>query len=111
MRQHRILGQMHMHQAVVQMCGIADMQVVLDHVQRRAGAQFDQVAVVPGQVVLAGHADEDQMQRRLDLRAFLYAHQHAFVGKCGIEARKDLIAAFETAAEQLLRLVACGQRR
>lgn len=92
------------------MRGIADMQVMLDHVQRSAGTQFDQVAVMPGQVVLAGYADKDQLQRNIDLRTFLHAHQHAFVGKRGIDAGEDFIAAFETATEQLLRVIAGSQR-
>ncbi len=68
------------------------------------------MAVMPRQILLAGHAGEHQMQRQRDLRAGLHAHQHAFVGKRSIQARKDLIAAVEAAAQQLLRLVACSQR-
>jgi hypothetical protein len=63
MRKHGILGQVDVHQGVVQMRGIAGMQVMLDHAQRSTGTQFDQVAVVPGQVGVAGRADEDQLQR------------------------------------------------
>ncbi len=98
-RQRCALCQMHVHHAVLQMGGVADMQVMLDYLQRSAGTQFDQMAVMPRQILLAGHADEHQMQWQLDLRAGMHAHQHAFVGKRGIQARKDLVAAVEAAAQ------------
>lgn len=93
---------------------IAHMQVVLDYAERGVGTQFDQMAVVPGQVMLAGNADEHQLQRQRHLDARVHAHQRAFVGQRGIQTREDFIDALEAAAKQLLRrriASQCGRQR
>ncbi len=107
--EHRIAGDVGVQYRVVQMRRITDAEAVLDHAQAGAGTQFDQVAVVPGQIGVAGHAGEYQLQRHLDLHAIVHAQHHAFIGEGGVEAGEYFIAALVAAAEEAHGVLASGQ--
>lgn len=107
--EHGIAGYMGVQHGVVQVRRIADAEAVLDHAQAGAGTQFDQVAVVPGQVGIAGDAGEHQLQRRFHLHAFVHAQHHAFIGQRGIQASEDLFAALVAAAKETHGVFAGGQ--
>ncbi len=69
---------------------------------------------MPGQVGLARHTGEYQLQRRFDLHAFVNAQHHAFIGQCGVEAGEDLLAALVAAAKETHGVFAgsqCGRQR
>ena len=101
-----------MGQCVVQMRGRAGIKLVLDDRQRCAVAQFDQVAQVPGAVAAVLGADKYQVQRRGDGNALFDAQHRAFVGQCGVDPGKHLVAALEAAAEEPCGLVpVLGQQR
>ncbi len=82
---------------------------MLDHAQAGAGTQFDQVAVMPGQVGVTGDAGEHQLQRHVDLHAFIHAQHHAFIGQRSIQAGEDLLAALVAAAKETHGVFASGQ--
>ncbi len=110
-RQACILGQVHVAQRIDEMGVAVDGQVVLDHRQRRTGAQFDQVAQVPGAVRAIGGPDEDQMQRLVAAYARLGAQQHAFSRKSRVEAREHFVRTLEAALQEACRIAALSQAR